>query len=911
MNEHMTGAEIRESFIQFFKEKKGHTFVPSSSLVPGGDQTLLFTNAGMVQFKDIFLGEEAPVYTRAVNSQKCLRVAGKHNDLDDVGRDNTHHTFFEMLGNWSFGDYYKAEAIAWAWELLTEVWGLDKTRLWTTTFVDELGEIAADEEAYREWRKQPGIDSAHILPFGRKDNFWAMADTGPCGPDSEIHYDLGLEFCDKQNDLNHSCQVNGDCPRFVEIWNLVFIQYNRTTAGVLVPLPKKHVDTGMGFERIVSILQGVYSNYKTDLFTAMFATIKDLAKHTDRDMQQFLTPYRVIADHARAAAFLIADGVVPGNTGRNYICRMIIRRAYRFGAQIGLTQPFMAKVAASVISEYGDFYKELSANQTAILDTITREEERFQKTLDAGLSQLEDLINQLFKKQKTTVSGEQAFDLYATHGIPFEITRDILRERGLKVSEDGFHAAMETHRLASGGGKAMGALGGNEAELFGLLFNSLVVNGKLSESGVTYDPYHAKPQSGVILAIVSDGQSVDVAHSGDEVDVVLPKTNFYLESGGQVSDTGKIVDKNGQWEIDIVEARKPAAGIITHHGVVKTGKVAIGDQYVLLVDESRRLDIMRNHTATHLLHAVLRNVLGDHARQAGSLVAPDRLRFDFTHPEALTPQQMQAIETGVNDIILGNLPLAIQEKDRETAFSEGVTALFGEKYGQTVRTVRIEGSDTISYELCGGTHVEETGLIGTFILLNESSVAAGIRRIEAVTGRKSYELSRKRFSLLKEAAMVLDCAPNEVPVRVEGVINDLHQTEKELAQLRQQLAMQDFESSLSDIQTVDGTQYLATEIANVSVDDLRILADRFRDKVVSGIAALATVIDEKPLFIVVVTDDLVKKGYHAGNLVKEMAKVVGGGGGGRPNLAQAGGRDASKLQDALAALPALIGQQGK
>jgi alanyl-tRNA synthetase len=911
MSEYMTGAEIRESFIQFFKEKKGHSFVPSSSLVPGGDQTLLFTNAGMVQFKDIFLGEEAPAVSRAVNSQKCLRVAGKHNDLDDVGRDNTHHTFFEMLGNWSFGDYYKAEAIAWAWELLTEVWGLDKSRLWTTTFVDDLGEIVSDEEAKSEWGKQPGINPNHILPFGRKDNFWGMADTGPCGPCSEIHFDLGEEFCDKQGDPNHTCQVNGDCPRFVEIWNLVFIQYNRTAADVLLPLPKKHVDTGMGFERIVSILQGVYSNYKTDLFAGIFSTIKDLAKHTDRDLQQFLTPYRVIADHARAAAFLIADGVVPGNTGRNYICRMIIRRAYRFGAQIGLNQPFLAKVAESVINEYGDFFRELSANQTAILATITREEERFQKTLDAGLSQLEDLINDLFKQQKTTMSGEQAFDLYATHGIPFEITRDILRERGLDVSEEGFHAAMEAHRLASGGGKAMGALGGHEAELFGSLFNSLMVNGKLSESGVAYDPYHAKPQTGAILAIVSDGQLLDVAYAGDEVDVVLPKTNFYLESGGQVSDSGKILAKDGEWEIDIVEARKPAAGIIAHHGVVKSGKVAVGDECVLIVDVDRRLDIMRNHTATHLLHAVLRKVLGDHARQAGSLVAPDRLRFDFTHPEALTPQQMQAIEAGVNEIILGNLPLAVQEKDRETAFAEGVTALFGEKYGQTVRTVRIEGVETISYELCGGTHVEETGLIGTFILLNESSVAAGIRRIEAVTGRQSYELSTKRFSLLKETARTLDCAANEVPARVEGVINDLHQTEKELNQLRQQVAMQNFESSLSDIQSVDGIQYLATEIGNVSVDDLRILADQFRDKVASGIAVLATVIDEKPLFIVVVTDDLVKKGYHAGNLVKEMAKLVGGGGGGRPNMAQAGGRDASKLHEALAALPDLIGEQRK
>lgn len=911
MSEHMTGAEIRESFIQFFKEKKGHTFVPSSSLVPGGDQTLLFTNAGMVQFKDIFLGEEAPSYSRVVNSQKCLRVAGKHNDLDDVGRDNTHHTFFEMLGNWSFGDYYKAEAIAWAWELLTEVWGLDKSRLWATTFVDDLGEIAADEEAEKEWRTQPGIKADQILQFGRKDNFWVMADTGPCGPSSEIHYDLGEEFCDKQNDQNHTCQVNGDCPRFVEIWNLVFIQYNRSASNDLVPLPKKHVDTGMGFERIVSILQGVYSNYKTDLFAGIFSAIKSLANHTDRDIQQFLTPYRVIADHARAAAFLIADGVVPGNTGRNYICRMIIRRAYRFGAQIGLNQPFLAKVAESVISEYGGFYPELSTNQTAILDTITREEERFQKTLDAGLAQIEDLLNQLFKQHNQILSGEKAFELYATHGIPFEITRDIVRERGIGVSEDGFHAAMEAHRLASGGGKAMGALGGEEAELFGSLFTSLVESGKLGDTGVAYDPYHVQPQQGEILAIVCNGKTVDVARVGDEIDVVIPKTNLYVESGGQVSDTGKMIAPDNQWAIDIEDVRKPAAGMIVHHGVVKNGKVAVGDECVIMVDTDRRLDIMRNHTATHLLHAVLRNVLGEHARQAGSLVAPDRLRFDFTHAEAITTQQLQAIEAGVNKIILGNLPLAVQEKDRETAFSEGVTALFGEKYGQTVRTVRIAGSDTISYELCGGTHVEETGLIGTFILLNESSVAAGIRRIEAVTGRMAYELAKKRFSLLKETARVLDCAPDEVPARVESVIGDFHQAEKELAHMRQQVAIQYFESSLLDIASVDGIQYLATEIDKVSVEDLRVLADRFRDKVTSGIAALATIVDEKPLFIVVVTDDLVKKGYHAGNLVKEMAKMVGGGGGGRPNLAQAGGRNASKLHEALAALPALIKEQTK
>jgi alanyl-tRNA synthetase len=599
MTKQMTGAEIRKSFIDFFKEKKGHTFVPSSSLVPGGDQTLLFANAGMVQFKDVFLGEDERPYTRAVNSQKCLRVAGKHNDLDEVGRDNTHHTFFEMLGNWSFGDYYKAEAIAWAWELLTEVWGLDKSNLWVSVFKDDYGIIPDDKEAAEEWAKQPGFDPSHITYFGRKDNLWEMAETGPCGPCSEIHIDLGPEYCTTPDQEGHVCAVNGDCGRFIEFWNLVFMQYNRLSEDEFVPLPKTHVDTGMGFERIVSILQGNYNNYKTDLFAGVLKAIRDLAGHSVEEMYENFTPYRVIADHVRSASFLIADGVVPGNTGRNYICRMIIRRGSRFGGKIGLNDAFMESVAEAVIKEYGDFYTELAQNKKAILDNITREEVRFHTTLESGLVELDNLVASL-EEGSSIVSGADAFDLYATHGLPLEITRDILREKSLDVDELGFKEAMEAHRLASGGGKAMGALGGEEAELFRGIVDELIEEEKLLSSGVEHFPYEEMVDCSTLLSIVKDGEAVESASEGDEIDMIVPETNFYVESGGQVTDTGSLISHDETWKVEILSVRRPAAGAIVHRGVVVEGTPKVGDSAKLKLDIQRRWDIMRNHTATHL-----------------------------------------------------------------------------------------------------------------------------------------------------------------------------------------------------------------------------------------------------------------------------------------------------------------------
>ena len=902
MKPSLTGAQIRKSFIDFFLQR-GHTNVASSSLVPGGDQTLLFTNAGMVQFKDVFLGTDHRPYSRAVNSQKCMRVAGKHNDLDDVGRDDTHHTFFEMLGNWSFGDYYKKEAIAWAWELLTEVWGLDKSRLWTTYFLDEKGEIPTDEEAATNWRLQPGIDPAHVLPFGRKENFWEMAEIGPCGPCSEIHIDRGLEYCDRSNEPGHVCRVNGDCKRFTELWNLVFIQYNRLSPTQLEPLPACHVDTGMGLERIVSVLQGVRSNYATDLLSPVMDRIQTLTGDTPELRQAHLTPYRVLTDHSRAAAFLIADGVVPGNTGRGYICRMIIRRAARFGSKLGLNDPFLANLAEVVIENYGDAYPELVRNRKAILDNLTREEIRFRRTVEGGISQLDELLKQLVEEGSTILDGELAFDLYATHGLPLEITRDIAREQGLDVDEDDFRKAMEEHRLISGSGKAFGTMGGDDVDVFRSVFEELVAGGKLPERGVEYLPYLDDGGDGrldgEVLAIIHEGISIDEANEGELIDVVLPKTIFYVESGGQVSDTG-VIQSNSGWTIQVQEMRKPAAGIIVHRGVVVQGNPKVGDSAQAIVDIERRLDIMRNHTATHLLHAELRRVLGEHARQAGSLVAPDRLRFDFSHPEAVTPEQLEEIEAGVNRVILENRKLRIAIKPLAQAINEGAMALFGEKYAEDVRTITIgDTEELLSYELCGGTHVDETGIIGLFLIVSEGSAAAGIRRIEAVTGRAAYQQIQKRWKVLKVAAGTLNCGIDEIPEKIESTLNQLEQVRKQAHKLRLDQAVMEFDRRLQDVPLINGVPVLTAQLFNADPDTLRLMADRFREKYQSGVVVLGTVYQDRPLVIAAVTEDLIKRGVHAGDLVRFIAPAMGGSGGGRPNLAQAGGKEPSHLEDAL------------
>ncbi|HTP08126.1 MAG TPA: alanine--tRNA ligase, partial [Anaerolineae bacterium] len=592
-----TSAEIRDQFLQFMKNR-GHTIVPSMPLIPAGDNTLLFTNSGMVQFKDVFVGLGTRPYTRVADAQKCMRVAGKHNDLDDVGRDTYHHTFFEMLGNWSFGDYYKKEAITWAWELLTEVWGLPKDKLYATCFEDDQGVIPRDDEAANYWRKQPGFDKSHLLFFGRKENFWEMAEVGPCGPDSEIHIDRGPSFCDKQHVPGHACRVNGDCARYLEIWNLVFIQYNRTGPTELHPLPAKHVDTGMGFDRVVSILQGVDSNYKTDLFLPLIHKTQKLTGHTDAEVDENLVAYRVIADHARAASFLIADGALPGNVGRNYVLRMILRRAARFGRMLGFDGPFMAEIADVVIDNMGEHYRELRDRREHILYTITDEERRFHRTLDLGLGKLEEVL--AANQDSKIVPGADAFKLYDTFGLSVEITKDIALERGYTVDLAGFQVALtEQRERAAAATRAAGA--GEAIGLYQQLKQALIDQGVIDESGVEFDPYTAPEMETKVIGLIVNGQIVDHANYGDKVEVVLAGTPFYIESGGQVSDVGVIAKYSEQggepiWGVDVMDMRKPLPGIIVHVGEVSVGEITVNDECWALVDYDRRLDIMRNHT---------------------------------------------------------------------------------------------------------------------------------------------------------------------------------------------------------------------------------------------------------------------------------------------------------------------------
>jgi alanyl-tRNA synthetase len=903
-----TGAQIRQDYLRFFAER-GHTIVPSASLVPGNDPTLLFTNAGMVQFKDVFLGTDKRSYVRAADCQKCMRVAGKHNDLDEVGRDDTHHTFFEMLGNWSFGDYYKKEAIAWAWELLTGVWGLPADKLYTTFFHDEKNEIPEDSEAAKEWKARPGLDPAHVLPFGRKENFWEMADTGPCGPCSEIHLDRGADACDKKGIPGHVCRVNGDCRRFTELWNLVFIQYNRTGPNTLEPLPAKHVDTGMGFDRVVAVLQGVNSNYRTDLLWPLILATQKLTGQSDRQREAEFTAYRVIADHARAAAFLIADGVVPGNIGRNYICRMIIRRAALFGGKLGLKDPFLAKAAEAVIGVYGEAYPELVRHRESIGSALTLEERRFRATVDVGMEYLDEMLAEMRRRGEKTLDGRRAFDLYATYGLPLEITRDVLRDAGMEVDSEVFRRAMDEHREVSGAAQAMGEMTGKDAARYRDLLDALKREGMLPENGVEYDPYSTFRMDEPVLAFLRGGERVKTVQTGDAVEVVLPRACLYVESGGQVADRGLLWMPKTEgateaaWEIEIAEARRPVGGLIVLRGNVKSGRPAVGDLARMEVDEERRWSIMRNHTATHLLHAELRYVLGNHVRQAGSLVAPERLRFDFSHHGMVSQQELEKVERYVNEAILANYPVSSTEEAREKAVGKGAMALFGEKYGETVRTIAIgEDPRPFSYELCGGTHVPQTGDIGLFLIVSEGSVAAGVRRIEAVTGYAAIALVQERNRILQNAGAYLGVPAEEVNRKLLEQLDELDRTRKENQRLRQEMASAEFESSLARMEPIEGVPVLAVAVAQAGAETLRLLADSFRRKHPSGIAAIGSVSEEKPLLVVTVSDDLIARGVKADELAKSAAKLMGGGGGGRPNMAQAGGTDPKRLPDALQSL---------
>jgi alanyl-tRNA synthetase len=900
----MTSAEIRQAFLDYF-EKQGHTVVASASLVPGNDPTLLFTNAGMVQFKDVFLGLEKRDYKRATTSQKCMRVSGKHNDLENVGPSPRHHTFFEMLGNFSFGDYFKKDAVCFAYECLTQSYGLDPERLYYSVHTE-------DDEAYGYWVDDVGVEPERVYRMGDKTNFWMMGDTGPCGPTSELHYDWGAEYC-TCGEPDCSVLLDNGCDRWLEVWNLVFMQFNQGADGARTPLPKPGVDTGLGFERLVSIIQNKRTNYETDLFTPIIDHVQELLGHSDAEREEHLVSYRVIADHGRAVTFMVGDGVMPGNEGRRYVLRLILRRGARHGRMAGFTEPFLADIAKVVIREMGEHYTELKTRQEFILNVITQEEERFYQTYEYGLRLLTDLMDGLRDRGKTAISGADAFKLHATYGFPFELTQDIAQEDGFLVDEAGFHEAMAEHEKVSASDQFK-ATGDEALTFYADLLERLKSDGQVGVNGVENNPYRETQMESSLVAIIRDGQAVQQAREGEQVELVLAATPFYVEAGGQVSDLGSVLhyddsDSPPTWEFRVTDTRMPVPGLIVHVGQMTAGTASQGDSIWTAVDEGRRWDIMRNHTATHLLHRELRHILGEHVQQAGSLVAPDRLRFDFTHPAMVTRGELGAIESLVNDTILANYPVQPEFHTYKEAVAAGAMALFGEKYGDQVRVIKIgDAQAPFSQELCGGTHVNYTGDIGFFHIVSEGSVAAGVRRIEAVTGRGAYRLAQERMAVLDATAAFLGCAPAEVDQKVLNLMEELQGLEKKVEKLQRELARQDFEGLLGQVQDINGVNVLSAQVQASDVATLREMSDWFRDRLGSGVIVLGAVLSDKPNFIAAVTPDLVEQGLHAGNLVKAVAKEVGGGGGGRPTMAQAGGRDPSRMAEALNQVPGLVEQ---
>jgi len=890
----VTSKEIRQSFLDFFNEM-GHTVVPSAPLPLYDNPTLFFTNAGMNQFVDAFLGKEKRPYSRAATAQKCMRVQGKHNDLENVGPSPRHHTYFEMLGNFSFGDYFKQRAIRYAYDFLTIVCQIPPDRLFYTVHT-------GDEEAFDIWVSEIKVPAERVLRMGDKTNFWMMGDVGPCGPTSEVHYDWGPEACTCQ-EPDCSVLLDNDCDRWLEIWNLVFMQFNQGEDGQRTPLPRPGVDTGMGLERLTGVQQQQPVNYDTDLFLPAMNRVQEMLGDSADERRAHETGYRVIADHGRAATFLLADGVMPGNVGGSYVLRMIIRRAARFGREIGFTEPFLAEIAQAYIDYYGDVFSELRTRRDFILHTLQHEEERFARTLDAALAQLESLLADLAKTGEMVIPGEIAFDLYATHGLPLEITRDVAMESGFGVDEAGFKAARAAHAAASGSG----AIGEYETEdsVYAQLRNELIRTGRLPGEGVVHDPYGEPELTAVVAAILLDGEPVERAVAGQKIELITNATPFYVEAGGEVSDTGRIMTPGGKMQVR--DMQEPVPRLVVHVGEVVSGEISVGQDAQLFVDNERRADIRRNHTATHILHRELRHHLGSHVLQGGSLVAPDRLRFDFTHNEAVGKEKLQQIERDINAAILGNYPVGIAFMGQKEAINSGAMALFGEKYGDVVRTIRIgDPNQPYSFELCGGLHVSETNDIGSFRFTHEEAVGAGLRRVEAVTGRAAQELVRTRLAVLDQISGLFNVPSAELYPRVEALLAEQKTLQKENEQLRQQLLQGQFDRLLAQTQTLNGLNLLTAIVENADAGGLRTLTDRFRDQYGSGVVVLGTVQNNKPLLVAAVTDDLVQRGVKAGDLVKQAARIVGGGGGGRPHLAQAGGRDAHKLSEALDAVPKMV-----
>ncbi|TDT91683.1 alanyl-tRNA synthetase [Pseudodesulfovibrio indicus] len=877
----MKANEIRQRFLEYF-ERNGHSIVESSPLTPKDDPTLLFTNAGMVQFKKLFLGQEKRDYNRATTAQKCLRVGGKHNDLENVGRTARHHTFFEMLGNFSFGDYFKEDAIRFCWEFLTEELKLDKSRLYITIYKD-------DDEAGELWQKVAGVPAERIYRLGEKDNFWSMGDTGPCGPCSEVHYDQGEEVGCGPNCGIGKC----DCDRFLEIWNLVFMQFDQAEDGTRSDLPRPSIDTGMGLERIAAVVQGVASNYETDLFQSIIRYTADLAGVKYRTSEEIDTALQVIADHSRAIAFLIPDQVLPSNEGRGYILRRLIRRAYRFGKLMGLTGTFLWKTASKVIDDMGGHYKELEETRDFMVEVVRNEEESFAKTLDKGLEMLETELEELKKAKAAIVPGETTFKLYDTYGFPIDIVRDVAEQHGMGVDEVEFDKFMQEQKQRS---KA--AWKGSGEKDVASIFQTLL------EQDVTceFSGYETMAdQSEVTYVLTPEGEVVDALKAGESGWLVAEVTPFYGESGGQAGDTGAIAASGGK--ADVLDTVKPSQKLTAHKINVTEGALKAGDPIFLNVDRTQRLATMRNHTTTHLLHAALQKVLGDHAKQAGSLVAPDRLRFDFTHIKGLSPEEIAQVEALVNQAIFDAIPVTREVMSIEQAQAKGATALFGEKYGDTVSVIEVPG---VSMEFCGGTHLDNTGIAGSFVITSESGVAAGIRRIEAATGHNAVAWLNERREAATDAGAMLKAQPTDLPKKVRDLQQQVKDMQKEMKSLQAKLASGAGRDLMSEVQEIGGVKVLAVELDAPNMGVMLEQMDALRSKLPSGIICLVAPHEDGKVSVALsVTKDLHAR-FKAGDLIKPVAGEVGGGGGGRPDLARAGGSNPAGVQNALAKLRELV-----
>ena len=875
----MTSAQIRQSFLDFFASKQ-HEIVPSSPVVLPTDPTLLFANAGMNQFKEIFLGARKSSWKRVADTQKCIRVSGKHNDLEEVGRDTYHHTFFEMLGNWSFGDYYKREAISWAWELLTVVWKLPKNRLWVTVY-------KTDDEAETIWKTVTDVDPSHVLRFGEKDNFWEMGETGPCGPCSEIHFDLTPNGCTPD-------MVNAGSPQVIEIWNNVFMQYNRKSDGTLDDLPAKCVDTGMGFERVVAVIQGKTSNYDTDVFMPLIEAVAQLSGKPYVE-DETAVAMRVIADHLRALSFAIADGVMPSNEGRGYVLRRLLRRAARYGRNIGLVKPFLCKLFPVLEKQMGGFFPELTARREEIVRALRAEEESFAATLDRGIALFDETVAELKKTDATVFPGEQAFKLYDTYGFPFDLTVLMAAEKGLDVDQPEFDRCMDGQRARARAARKDGSAAEND------LVAHFVEQGLQS----TFTGYTSLSNGTEIVAILSGGKLVDALAEGQSGEILLKQTPFYAESGGQVGDTGVITTCQGA-RFEVADTQKPAQGLILHKGKLAQGALAKGAAVIATVNEARRAAIKRHHTATHLLNAALRKVLAtDSIKQAGSYVSPDRLRFDFTWFEALTAEQLAAIERLVTEFVVANVPVKTYEMALKDVPGSGIIAVFDEKYGDTVRVVDTEG---ISRELCGGTHVSRSGDIGPFRILAETSIAAGVRRIEAQAGLPACDHTAQEHALLAALAQRLSISAADVPARVEALLEQTQKLEKEIKAAAEKSALEKGAALAGQFAPVGGIPILIASVGELAADPLRALVESLRKQTPESVILLAAVADGKITFILNAGPAAQAKGVNAGKLVGAIAKIAGGGGGGKPDKAQAGGKDPAKLPDALAAARELIAQ---